>query len=198
MKDKNELIYCNACGAPINDELLAKLKLTNKVECEYCGNLIVLNDDASFKEQFKCSICGAPISAKVYNKNQLVCQYCFEDIEAIEFQEAEYRGVWKRIQEIPDYKLEEVSQILMEAVDSEEYKQLPANKKKIVQKYGLKLVEETKAVKNSINWKIAKKSIKVIAKGVGILLGIAVGGILGSAIGLVLSTVGSTLIEKIH
>lgn len=190
---------CNACGAILSSHELARLKVLRQVECEHCGNIIQLTDDDQVLDQFKCFICGAPISLSNPTEKRLTCDFCSGSVNDIEFKKGDYKNIWREIKDIPKSKIEEATTMLYQAMDSEQFKQLPAKQKEIIKENSSGIMNKAKEVMETNKWSVAKSAIKYIGSGLGALVGISIiGGVVGSAVGFLISLIGPIIVGKKH
>mgnify|MGYP006278032391 FL=1 len=188
---------CSDCGAILSPDELAKLKVLKQVECEHCGNIIQLTEDNEIMDQFKCAICGGPILLSNPTQKKFTCDYCFTNLNEIEFKKSDYKNIWRQMKRIPQSKINQASTMLYKAMDSEQFKHLTPEQQKIIKENSYGIMDNAKDIMDANKWTFAKSAIKYVGAGLGALIGIStLGGVVGSAVGFLVSLVGPIVVGK--
>lgn len=185
-------INCDKCGAPINEDQIVTLKIQQKVECSFCGNVIHADMERdTIKDQLSCIFCGGPIKIDE-SSGKATCEYCAQTAHEVTFNEIYYPELFDSIRAIPYEKVIEAFRNLMDKID-----ELPPEEQEALRSFGEDFVENIKEIYKAAKWPLVKQSITWLGKGIGTLIGMAtVGGALGGAIGYFVSLVGTKFLKQ--
>lgn len=191
----SENLRCNVCSGEISEEDLILLKIQKKIECRYCKNLIVIDEESStLKEDLICIICGGSLTADDLNNKASACKYCQNSLEEISYSEANYPEIFKKLKEIPYEKIVEVYNLLTR---EEVFDQLNEEQQKQLKLFSESLIPKMKEIYNANKWKVVANAIAWLGKRIGTLVGFAViGGTVGVAVGSLVAVIGSKLIKS--